>query len=73
MLFDLYDYNILKIDSTLSFDQFRQSVICNLEVLMQNYPGPEVIFWAFELKVVANAATWTLELNIMKQNDLLLN
>ena len=35
---------------------------------MQSYPGPEVIFWAFEVKVVANAATWTLEL---KQNDVL--
>ena len=46
--------------------------MCNLEVLMQSYPGPEVIYWAFELKVVADAATWTLELNIMKQNNLLL-
>ena len=67
-LLDIYDIFILKIDSLLSLTS-----LFDLEYIFWKfsceYPGPAVSFWARELKVIANAATWTLVLDIMEQNN----
>ena len=72
-LLDIYENNILKIDSLL-----RLTSLLDLEYIFLKFScelsWTSVSFWARELKVLANTANWTLVLDIMEQNnDLLWN
>ena len=62
----LYENNILKIDSLLSLTS-----LFDLEYIFLKFScelsWTSVSFWARELKVVANAANWTLVLDIMEK------
>ena len=70
---DIYENNILKIESLLSLTSLYDLEYifwkCSCEL-----SWTRVSFWARELKVIANAANWTLVLDIMEENnDLLWN
>ena len=72
-LLDIYENNILKMYSLLSLTS-----LFDLEYIFLKFSSElswtSVSFWARELKVLANAANWTLVLDIMEQNnDLLWN
>ena len=69
-LLDIYENNILKIDSLLSLTS-----LFDLEYIFlfsSEFSWTSVNFLARELKVLANAANWTLVMDIIEQNNNLL-
>ena len=70
-LLDIYENNILKVDSLLSLTSLFDLEYIFLK-FSSEFSWTSVSFWARELKVLANAANWTLVLDIMEQNNNLL-
>ena len=72
-LLDIYDNNILKIDSLLSLTSLFD-LEYNFLKFSSEFAWTSASFWTCELMVLAKAANWTLVMDIMEQNnDLLWN
>ena len=67
-LLDIYDNNILKIDSLLSLTSLFD-LEYNFLKFLSEFAWTSASFWTCELTVLAKVANWTLVMDIMEQNN----